>query len=394
MRPLPALPVLLFAAVVVAAMGFQQKRLGALQRELRTLQADLASVAGPEAPQPEDIPPGSDPGRPVAFSTPAPTDRSLARRVESLEDAVAYLAEANEHLMERGQLPLSAAKTEELLSRLSDGSAPDRDRLQALRLLRRNEALGDDALQHALQWLQGTTNAATRTRLVQQLAGLTNAALRDPLLALAVNESNPEVRQRAIGGLRAFVNDPQVEAQLWGLLQSESTGAIRRQVREALTDGPLSEARQESLRQRAVSGTASLDERALAWEALKGSGNANPQVSASLAQLAMTTTDTGERLRLFETFNSASDPAFVPSLVQGLQDPDPQVRARAADALSDFRSDPAVAEWFQYVVANDPDAAVRRQAARAMAERSGRGGGNGSNGNGPPRFRGQGQNRP
>jgi HEAT repeat protein len=302
---------------------------------------------------------------------------------------VARLAESNEHLMDRGQLPLSAAKTEQLLSKFSDTSAPDRDRLQALRLLRRNDALGDDALQQALQWLQGSTNAATRTRLVQQLSGLTNAALRDPLLALATTDANAEVRQRAISGLRAFVDDPQVEAQLWGMLQGDATAGIRRQLRDVLTDGPLSEARLESLRQRAVSGTATLDERTLAWEALRGSGNSNPEVSASLAQLAMTTTDTSERLRLFEAFNSASDPAFIPSLVQGLQDPSPQVRARAADALSDFRSDPAVAEWFQYVAANDTDAAVRRQAARAMEQRQGRGGNGGPGG--PPRSRGQGR---
>jgi len=166
------------------------------------------------------------------------------------------------------------------------------------------------------------------------------------------------------------VNDPVVETQMWELLLKDTDEGVRRQARDVIIDGPVSEARAAALRDRAVAAASTLEERAIAWEALKSSGQGSPEVSAALSQLAQTTTDTRERLQLFEAFNEASDPAFIPPLVQGLQDSSPLVRARAADALSDFRSEPAIEEWFRYLAENDSDPTVRRQAMRVLNQGS------------------------
>ncbi|MFO1461491.1 MAG: HEAT repeat domain-containing protein [Verrucomicrobiota bacterium] len=363
MRSIPTVPALLVAAALAGALGFQQHRINQLASQLGEVRRDLLKVTGEPAPAPEtQIEP--------AEHASAPADAPLIRRLISVEQAVERLTEANDHLMNRGQLPLTTGKREQLLAQLENPSAEDRERLQALRLLRRNGSIPDEALRATLDWLGSTTNAGVQSRLLQQLSGLTNASLQAPLLALATGSSGVEVRQKAVGALRPFVGDPQVDSQLWDLFLKETDPGLRRQAREALVEGPVSDARAAVLRDRASAPANTVEERTLAWEALRSAGKSTPEVSAALAQLAQNTTDTRDRLRIFEVFNEASDPAFIPPLVQGLQDPSPLVRARAADALSDFRSEPAVEEWFRYLAENDADPNVRRQAMRALSDRA------------------------
>jgi HEAT repeat protein len=56
-------------------------------------------------------------------------------------------------------------------------------------------------------------------------------------------------------------------------------------------------------------------------------------------------------------------------LVYGLQDPNPIVRERAADALSGYKEDPAIVEWLRYVWENDADPRVRREAQQSLRSR-------------------------
>ena len=60
--------------------------------------------------------------------------------------------------------------------------------------------------------------------------------------------------------------------------------------------------------------------------------------------------------------------AGVKRVVAAMQDPNPLVRERAADALNDFSSDPNILQWLRYVAENDADPAVRRQAFRALGK--------------------------
>lgn len=367
MRLPTALSALALTFGLAAALISQHRRTERLARELEAvrteagLRPETTSLIHSEEGENSD----SQPRSPSASS-----DASVLHRLASIEETLAKLTESNEHLMNRGQLPISPEKREQLLARLADPAADTKERLQALRLLRRNNALADDAVQFALGWLNGTTNSGDRLRILQQLGGLTNAVLRDPLLAMAADDSSIELRKRALGSLRRLVDDPVVETQMWELLFKDTDEGIRRQARDVIIDGPVSEARAAALRDRAVAASSTLEERTIAWEALKASGQDNPEISATLSQLAQTTTNTRERLQLFEAFNEASDPAFIPPLVQGLQDPSPLVRARAADALSDFRSEPAVEEWYRYLAENDSDPAVRRQAMRVLNQGS------------------------
>ncbi|MCI0539986.1 MAG: HEAT repeat domain-containing protein [Verrucomicrobiales bacterium] len=298
-----------------------------------------------------------------------PADRNLSRRMEELEQAVAQLARASDYLAERGQLPLATNKVEDLARLFSDGAAADKDRLRALGLLRRNRGMSDEVVQHALDWLQSSTNAGTRRELVQALGGVTNAAVKAPLLALMSTEQNGNVREEVAQNLRRFTDDPAVESALWNAALNDPDGDVREEAEDALREGPAGEARVAALRARATNPQSTLDEQLLALDALRNAKAPTSDIIAGMADLAQNTQDPLQRTRLFEAFDEFDDPATKVPLVHGLQDPNPLVREEAADALSRHTSDPAVREWLQYVANNDADLRVRREAMEALQER-------------------------
>lgn len=352
--------VLIGAGLVLAGvLAVQHQSSRRVAAELAALRQELAPDAQPvETPRAPERERG------------APSNAAILQRLAALEQTVAQLARNADYLMDRGQLPLATNKVADLFAKFTDPNARDRDRLQALRLLRRNGGLNDEAIMHAVNWLQSATNSNTRQALLQQLQGVTNAALRGPLLAAAA-DADPDVREQAAENLRRFANDPQVEARLWAMLNDPDDN-VREQAMEAIIDSPKSEARIAALEARASNPDTSLEERLLAWRALRESGKDAPNASAALAQAAQSIQDPVQRAKLFEGVDDAieratsRDAAFLPPLVQGLQDPSPLVRERAADALNDFSADPTVRQWLRYVAQNDPDPAVRREAARTL----------------------------
>jgi HEAT repeat protein len=112
-----------------------------------------------------------------------------------------------------------------------------------------------------------------------------------------------------------------------------------------------------------------LDERLLAMRALRNARDGAPDVTAALAQFAQTTQDPSERARVFDAFDGRSDPNMKLPLVYGLQDPNPIVRERAADALSGYKSDPVIIDWLKHAAANDADPRVRAEAQKALRDR-------------------------
>jgi HEAT repeat protein len=332
-------------------------------------------------PPPGGVSPGSSPASPESSPTrpslrpekgprtAVAVNTGLDERVATLEQQVAQLTQASEYLMARGQLPLAAHKIAELEQKVMDPNASDRDRLQALRLLRRNGAMSDAVVQQTLAWIQSATNGGLREDLVEQLGGTTNAAVREPMIKLATTDPNPDVREEAVQALRRFGSDPQVEALLWDLAHKDTDGGVREQAEEALREMPMNDARRTAMRARAMDANSSLDERLLAVRTLMEGGDAVPEVTAALAQFAQTAQDPRDRARVFGAFDGTTDPNMKLPLVYGLQDPNPQVRERAADALSGYKGDPAIIEWLKYVAENDAEPRVRREAQQALRDR-------------------------
>jgi hypothetical protein len=299
-------------------------------------------------------------------SQPTADVRALSRRLEGLEETLAQIVQATDYLMERGQLPLATNKAGDLYAKLAEPTTPDDERLRALRLLRRNKALNDQAVYSALAWLEIATNSRTKRAVLQQLDGLTNAALKQPLLNLALSEPSADLREEAVENLRSFLDDPAVENSLWERLRTETDGDVREEIEDALEDGPATPARISALQQRASNPELPLEERLLALRGLREADGDAPAVIAELAQRAQTTQDVAERARLFDAFDGLRDPQLKLPLVHGLQDPNPVVRQRAADALSVFNSDPAVSQWLRHIADTDTDPRVQREAFQAL----------------------------
>jgi HEAT repeat protein len=258
---------------------------------------------------------------------------------------------------------------EEMVRRLNDPATSERERLRALRVLREGGALSETAAAAALNWLNGTTNAGLREDILTQLEGVTNRAFQAPLLQLALNDAEADVREQAVDNLARYATDPEVEAALWKILRSDQNPDVREEAADALGGLPLTDARRAAMEQITLDPNASLDARLAALQALQGAGAQMPETMAAIARMAQASDNPVERARWFDAFDGFNDPSLKAPLVYGLQDPNPEVRERAADALSGFSSDPAVLEWLNYIAKNDNDPQVRREALRAMGNR-------------------------
>jgi HEAT repeat protein len=333
----------------------------------RRLASEIEAVRQQLAARPPEQP--AAPQQRTRLDAALPGNDAILQRLSALEEAVTQLMRNSDYLMAHGQLPVTTNKLADLFAKFTDSAASDRDRVQALRVLRRSDGINDEVLSHAMNWARSATNANTRDDILSSLEGLTNSVLRDPLVSFALNDPNPSVREQAVDSLRRFVSDPNVEALLWKAVNDPAAG---RTAIQGIVDGPQTEARMAALQQRASDPNSSLNERVAAWRALRAGNQDTQQPTAALVQLAQTSQDPFERAKVMQAFDDAikgptsSDAVLLPSLIQGLQDASPIVREPAVKALKDYRSDPSVDKWLRFVAANDQDPGVRKQAAKAL----------------------------
>ncbi|HEY1172304.1 MAG TPA: HEAT repeat domain-containing protein [Verrucomicrobiae bacterium] len=372
MRKLAFLAVVLFAGVAALAVASHFKTVGQLEARIQQLEAKVLTAHS----QSESALAASKAARrsnSAAATAAAYDDSNLNLRVADAEDSIVELRRATDYLMEHGQIPLADRKIEELAAKLADGTLPDAERLNALRLLRRGRALSDTAATSAVNWLQVAATDDLKREILRGLENATNGVIKQPMLAFADNPNNA-LREQAFENLQSFVNDPAVEQMLWAKLQTETDPRARQEIIQGLTRGDATPERIASLQARAQNPTASMEERLLALQALRGSRTEVQQIVASFAATAQSTQDPNLRAQIFGAFDGIADPTLKVPLVYGLQDGNAQVRARAADALSNYANDPAVQQWLRYVVDNDSDPRVRREAMQALEEGQRRGG--------------------
>jgi HEAT repeat protein len=346
---------------VVALIAFQFRSVSILRTQVEALRMELQNnSAAATAP--------AIPAQPQPRGNIYPGIGGLHQRIVALEQSIDSLSKIADFLVERGITPPDETRVQQLQQRVFDPSAPDRDRLRALALLRRNQGITADLAVQALDWARISTNASTRREVLRQLDGLTNAVLKQPLLAMLDSETSGSVREEVVDVLSAFANDPGVEEKLWQLALHDPDGDVREEAQDALREGRPSPERIQRLEQKAASQNASLDERLIALRALRQADAAPPQVIAELADLAQHSTDPVTRAKLFRAFDGLTDPRVLPPLVHALQDPNPVVRQEAADALGTFASDSRVQEWLNFLIQNDSDPRVQREAHQALEQ--------------------------
>lgn len=352
--------------VMLTVLAIQQRSLHKLRGEVTGLRDTVEASAASPSPTPAPAPTRARPA-PVTTDSTAVTQRLLA-----LEDAVLRLDNSAGYLMDRGQLPPSEGKLAEYRLLFLNAEARTRDRLNALRLLRRNQGLTPEVLQAAAAWMLLDADSSTTRSLLEILSGVSNDALFNATYQLAAGNKDNRVREMAIRNLPSFVSHPEVETLLRTLATSEPNPDLRRQAAGALARLPMNERRLFDLRQQALDLNAPLDQRALSLQLMQQARADVSDVALSLAQSAQVEADKARRLQYLQVFDDVTHPAFLPSIVQAVQDTDPDIRIRATDTLRDYRNDPTALQWLQYLAQSDPDERVRREAAQAFERERGR----------------------
>ena len=291
----------------------------------------------------------------------------MRQRLSAMEEQVHQLTLASELLMERGQLPLSAAKAAELRRNFLNSSLPDRERLRALRILRRNHAIDDEVLLAGLAWIEMLADTQLIGDVLEQFIGLKSLALRDKALQLVATHPDDQVRRRAAQILGGF-DDPAVESAIWTALVSEQSPEVQNQLADALRDRPMNPTRQAELDRRVLDNGASFRERFAAFRVLISAKAANAQTTAAFANEVVAQNNPEQMADLFRTLDNTGNLAAAPALISGLQVDDPGLRGLALDALSEMQAEPAVVKWPQYTANNDSDERVRAEAVRVLAQ--------------------------
>jgi hypothetical protein len=351
---------------VVTIFGVQFNQTTKLRREVAALRAELngPAVAEPGGDKPAIIPNATAAVRTAGDN--AASTAGIQMRIASLERSVAEFTKAAEVLMDRGMIPPNEEKLAQLQQKFFDPSTSDDERLKVLGMLRRNGGLSDDIVAQGLGMLQTSTNLNFKRALLGSFDGLTNATLKQPLFAMLQSETSDEMRAQLVNALRSFTDDPAVEAKLWELALNDPNKQVSDRAKNAVTRGaPATPERINRLSQTTLDPNASLDERLLSFRALRLAKSHTPDMVNQLAAMVETTTDPVAKAKLLGSFNGLTEPSLMLPLVNGLQDPNPIVRQKAADSLGSY-PDPRVQQWLEHVLQNDTDEAVKREAHRAL----------------------------
>ena len=357
---------ILVCAALGGAFAVQYSMNRSLRSELAALRAQVGS-ASPTVIPVKASPEEDDNIASEALQVLPP--QGLDARLAALEAAVAGWNRASDHLMSQGQLPATPEKLAEFRAKFLDGNASTRDRLAALRMLRRNKDVSPDVIAGAAAWLTTSTNSRAISGLLQGLQGLSDPALLEPICALATNSKDRDIQMEAMAGLTAYGDDPRVSELLWKLASTSESRDLRGMAGELLSEAGYSPETAATWQTRAMDESAPVNQRGLALRVMAEGGADISSIASSFVQAAQATTDKAKFLEWMGTFDDVNDPAFLAAIVQGVQSQDVDIRRRAADTLRDYRTDPIALQWLQYLSQSDPDSRVRGEATRGLGQR-------------------------
>ena len=356
--------------ILVTAFGVQFSQISKLRNELASVKAELGvgtAVAEPSSGgKSAVIPTVTAAARPANDGT--AVTAGIQSRLAALENSVAEFTKAADTLMDRGMIPPNEQKLAEMQAKFMDPSLSEDEKLRLFQMMRRGGNLSDDVVGHALSMMQSTTNNNFKQQILQGFSGLTNSTLKQPLFAMLQTETDNNVRAQLVNALRSYTDDPSIESKLWEMAINDPNASVRNRARDAVTRGaPATPERLQRLSQTTRDPNASIDDRLLAFRALRIAKAHTPEMVAELAALAENTTDPVALANILKGFNGLTDPALMLPLVNKLPHPDPAVRRNAVDSLGSY-SDPRVIEWLEHVMNNDTDEKVRDEARRAVEQ--------------------------
>jgi hypothetical protein len=340
------------------------------QIEIRSLRSDLSRLTNADnASSTAPISAPAIPNVPAAVFNPdsGPMRQQLSALEEKVQKLTLELTLASELLMERGALPISEAKAAASKRTFLDTSLPDQERLRALRILKRGDAIDEEVLQAGLSWIQTLVDPKLLGEALEQFVELQSPALRNTALQLVTTHPDEYVRRRAAQILRGLKSST-VESEIWTALASEQSRDVQRELEDALRDIPVNSTRKAELEGRVLNSGASFSERFTAFRVLISANVASAQAVAAFANEVVAQSNPERMADLFRTLDNTGNLAAAPALINGLQVGDPGLRVRALDALGEMQVDPTVVKWLQHTANNDADERVRAEAVRVLAQ--------------------------
>ena len=354
----------LLGLVLIGGLAWQQI-------EIRSLRSDLSRLTTKEdsASSTALIPAPTISNGPVAAldSDSGQMRQQLSALKEQVRRLTLELTFTSDLLMERGALPISEAKAAASKRNFLNTSLPDHERLRALRILKRSNAIDDEVLRSGLTWIQTLADPQLLGDALEQFVALQSPALRNTALQLVTTHPDEYVRRRAAQILRGF-EDSAVESEIWAALASEQSRDVQRELEAALRNIPVNSTRKAELERRVLNSGASFSERFTAFRVLISANVAGAQAVAAFANEVVAQSNPERMEDLFQTMDNTGNLAAAPALINGLQVGDPGLRIRALDALGEMQADPTVVKWLQHTANNDADEHVRAEAVRVLGQ--------------------------
>lgn len=194
------------------------------------IEALKARIAGLESARAAAPAPPSEPGSPPA---PGGELAELRRRIELLEQrqGPGQFQPPESGRPVRG----NPAQIDMQKKRLLDAAQPERNRVQALGVLRSQRAnKTDDVVDAGLALLAQSKEPAMRSMILRGLQGAENARVVAPVLSILGADPDERARQEAAGVLGEYVDQPGVKAALEQAAATDASERVRTRADSAL----------------------------------------------------------------------------------------------------------------------------------------------------------------
>lgn len=219
--------------------------------------------------------------------------------------------------------------------------------------------------------LASITSLAVMTKLkIVALTTIAAALTATPFIIHALREEAPKAPatfeknvELPVERRHGDVINPSAENPRRAVVRKDPPSA-ELQPSQALESDPLKAARARALNPRNDP-----RDRMMAVRELRERNGRDPQVAAAMAALARTDIEPAIRADIFRQLHGVKEPSLRQALVEALQtDASDEVRQEAAETLSDYSDNPAIAALLSATIRKDVDGEVREAAAESLVQ--------------------------
>ncbi len=158
----------------------------------------------------------------------------LGERLAYLEAGMKQWLVFQQKMMLEGEIEASPELVAAMKQQVLNPNASEADRLQALRILRRNDERSPEVVASMIQMASTTESPRVRADIFRQMEGVEDPAFGQTLLQFAANDPNAMVREEAVESMEAFVSDPRYLEALTLIAEQDASDEVRVEAYEVL----------------------------------------------------------------------------------------------------------------------------------------------------------------